>query len=111
MSAKTRNRIVVDVRKAYKKMGGHLNIDEIQNDFKNGGNISNNYWQAFLSNFNPDMILIESLWEVGLIKETHAEIIIRYKKSSAPAKLKLFKENGTWKVGLTETFWSRKSLQ
>jgi len=48
------------------------------------------------------------MWEIGFIKENKAEIIIKQKKSEEPARLKLFKENNKWKVGLVETFWTRK---
>jgi hypothetical protein len=110
LSKETRQTIITDIHKTYKKMGGTIKKEDIQRDFENRGNIFLSYWKAFATNFNPDMILNDSRWEVGFIEEQKAEIIIRYKKSSNPAKLKLFKENGAWKVGLTETFWSRNNL-
>ena len=110
LSKESRQTIVDDVHKTYKKMGGKIKKEDIRRDFDNTGNIFLSYWKAFSTSFNPNMILNESLWEVGFIKELEAEIIIKYKKSSNPAKLKLFKEDGAWKVGLTETFWSRNNL-
>ena len=110
LSKESRQTIVDDVHKTYKKMGGKVIKADIKRDFDNKGNIFHSYWKAFVTNFNPDMILNESSWEIGFIKEQEAEIIIRHKKSSNPAKLKLFKETGTWKLGLTETFWSRNNL-
>jgi len=54
------------------------------------------------------MILENSRWEIAFIKEDKAEIIITYKKSAEPARLKIFREDNTWKIGLVETFWTRK---
>lgn len=37
-----------------------------------------------------------------------AQIVITYKKAEKPATLHMVGESGMWKVGLTESFWSRK---
>ncbi len=45
---------------------------------------------------------------MGHIRPDSAELLITHKRSQKPARLQMFKENGTWKVGLVETFWTRK---
>ena len=108
LSKETRQTIVEDVHKSYKKMGGTISKDIIMTDFNTGGSMFNNYWNAFAKSFDPDMILENSRWEIGYLKKEKAEINITYKKSKNPAKLIMYKENGAWKVGLAETFWTRK---
>jgi hypothetical protein len=36
-----------------------------------------------------------------------AEILLTHHGATHPATLKMFREDGAWKVGLVETFWSR----
>jgi hypothetical protein len=62
-----------------------------------------NYWESFLRNFDTDIVLEQSLWKMGAIEETEAEIIIQYNKFGNPTVLRMFKENNAWKVGLKET--------
>jgi len=40
----------------------------------------------------------------GYSVKKYAEIVIKYKKSENPFHLKMYKEDGIWKVGLVETF-------
>lgn len=108
LSIKSQETIIKDIYKTSNKIGAKTTIENIQLDFNNSGLISKNYWDAFLDTFDPNQILENSRWEIGFIKENKAEIIIRQKKSEEPARLKLFKENNKWKVGLVETFWTRK---
>ena len=108
LSEKSQKTIIKDVYKASTKIGANTTIEDIRRDFDNSGLISRNYWDAFLGTFDPDLILEKSRWEIGFIEDKEAEIIIRLKKTEAPARLKLFKENNIWKVGLVETFWTRK---
>jgi len=82
--------------------------EQILADFKVGGSLSKSYWNSFLEYFNPDLVLDQSKWDIGTVKKDKAEISIQYKKSDNPAMLKMFKENNVWKVGLVETFWTRK---
>jgi hypothetical protein len=82
--------------------------EQIAADFKAAGPLSTAYWNNFLVYFNPDFVLSQSKWEIGTIKKNYAEIFIKYKKSDNPAILQMFNENGGWKVGLVETFWTRK---
>jgi hypothetical protein len=82
--------------------------EQIAADFKTAGPLSTAYWSNFLNYFNPDLVLSQSKWEIGKIKKDKAEISIQYKKSDNPAMLQMIMENGAWKVGLVETFWTRK---
>lgn len=108
LSVKSQETIIRDVYKASSKIGATTTIEDIRQDFDNSGLISQNYWDAFLNTFDPNLILENSRWEIGFIKENKAEIIIKQKRSEEPARLKLYKENNKWKVGLVETFWTRK---
>jgi hypothetical protein len=110
LSERSRQKIVNDVYETSVKIGGTLNREEIINDFERGGVIFSNYWKSFLRNFDTDIVLEHSLWEMGAIKETKAEIIIQYNKFSNPTILRMMKENGQWKVGLIETF-SRGTIE
>jgi len=108
LSKKSQETIIKDVYKASNKIGAITTKESIQQDFNNSGVISQNYWNAFLDTFDPNMILENSRWEIAFIKEREAEITITHKKSGEPARLKIFKEDNIWKVGLVETFWTRK---
>jgi hypothetical protein len=108
LSKRSQGTIIKDIYKASNEVGANTAIEDIQQDFDNSGLISKNYWEAFLDTFDPNLILENSMWEIGYIKENKAEIIIKQKKSEEPARLTLFKENNKWKVGLVETFWTRK---
>ncbi|RJQ53955.1 MAG: hypothetical protein C4526_05795 [Nitrospiraceae bacterium] len=109
LSSESHETIITDVLNASRKTGIEISREEIIRDFSNSGIISGNYWKSFLDTFNPDMVLRESRWEMGLVKKQSAEIIITHKKSENPVVLKMSKENGEWKVGLVETFWTGRS--
>ncbi|RJQ17462.1 MAG: hypothetical protein C4560_08535 [Nitrospiraceae bacterium] len=108
LSEKSRRTIINDVYKTYHKMGGSTRKEDVIKNFDDRGAMFNNYWDAFLESFHPAIILEESNWEIGFLSGLNAEIIITHKKSKNPANLKLIKENDSWKVGLVETFWTRK---
>ena len=108
LTTKSKDTIVDDVYKELIKSNNSYSRDQLKKDFDQNGNISKSYWDAFLTVFNPDMVLEESKWEMGLTEKDKSEIIITYKKAERPAILKMFKEDGQWKVGLVETFWTRK---
>lgn len=108
LSKKSQVTIINDVYKESHKIGARTTKEEIRQDFNNSGIIFQNYWNAFLDTFDPGMILENSQWEISFIKEDKAEIIITYKKSVEPARLKIFREDNAWKIGLVETFWTRK---
>jgi hypothetical protein len=100
--------IITDIYKASKENGEDLQKGDIKSDFAKKGIIFNAYWDSFLQDFDPDMVLEESSWEMGPVNKDKAEVIILHKKSEHPAILQMFKENGVWKVGFSETFRVRK---
>ena len=109
LTAETRRNIIRNVRKARDKAGlPDYSEERIRKDYETGGEIAQDYWGDYLSQFDPAMVLAESRWTMGEIKKDRAEIAIRYKKSEHDAILKMFREGGAWKVGLDETFSTRQ---
>jgi hypothetical protein len=111
LSEKSHKTIINDVYKDLRKFGSGIKKENIVSDFNSNGALFKNYWFSFLSNFNPETVLEQSLWEMGNIKKNKAEIILTHKKSEMPTRLKMYKENGIWKIGLVETFWTRKTMK
>ena len=108
-TAASKAAIVNDTFRAIEGSGGKpVPKEEIRRDFDASGPISSRYWDGFLERFDPDLVLERSRWEKGRIDPDSAEILITGKAASMPARLKLFREDGGWKVGLAETFWGRK---
>jgi hypothetical protein len=110
ITAKTKKSIVEDVYRAAKKSGEEIKLSIIENDFQAGGELAKAYWDAYLFVFDPEMALSQSKWTIGKISITDAEINILFRKSAKPAVLRLSRENGEWKVGLTETFGARNMI-
>jgi hypothetical protein len=110
LSEKSRKTIIEDVSESNKKIGNIISKETIKTDFNNKGSISNHYWAAFVASFDPDIVLEHSRWELGFIKKQKAEIITTYKNSKNPTVLKMYRESGSWRVGLVETFWSIKQV-
>lgn len=108
LTEKSKETIAEDTHKSVTKAGGAQTREEISADFSRGGPVSEGYWQGFLGVFDPDTALRQSVWSMGMLKKDRAEINLLYRKSERPAILKMFKEKGLWKMGLVETFWSRK---
>jgi hypothetical protein len=108
LSAQSRKSIIQNVRKALGKAGFDYAEERIRSDFAAGGELARDYWTNYILQFDPKMVLEESKWSLGQIKKDTAEIIIRYKKSDRDATLKMFREEGVWKVGLDETFSTRR---
>jgi hypothetical protein len=109
LTIKSRKTIAGEVYKFVKtaERDGY-SIEAVNNDFARGGPTAKSYWTAFLENFSPDVVLEQSRWEMGPVQRGRAEIDILFRKSVRPAKLKMFLEDGQWRVGLVETFWGRK---
>ncbi|MBP7529849.1 MAG: hypothetical protein KA801_18155 [Syntrophorhabdaceae bacterium] len=82
--------------------------EQIKSDLQAGGMIASSYWQGVFQSFDPATVLEESKWEMGFVRSDAAELFITHKKSNRPARLKLFNEAGVWKVGLVESFWTRR---
>ena len=81
--------------------------ETVRSDFIAGGPIARDYWDAFLRRFDPDAALEHSRWEIGSVGKNRAVILLTHRGADHPATLKMFLEDGDWKVGLVETFWSR----
>lgn len=108
LTEKSREIIVKDTLKSLEKTGVRRSPEELSADFAQGGTVSTFYWNGFLDVFDPEKALGESAWSMGMLKKERADIRLLYKKAANPAILKMFREKGLWKVGLVETFWSRK---
>jgi len=111
LSRKSPDVIIGDVAKALKKAGNRVEKEEVGRDFAEGGALSKDYWESYLTAFDPDAVLEHSRWDMGLVGKKEAEILLQYRKAEQPARLKLFKENGFWRVGLEETFSGRRLLK
>jgi hypothetical protein len=110
LTAKTKAIIIDDVYDEAVKLSGEYSKEKISSDLVTGGPIAKAYWDSYLSIFNPDIVLEHSTWKINALKKEYAEINIHYKKSENPAILQMFKEDGIWKVGLEETFRTRKLM-
>jgi hypothetical protein len=107
LSTQSRKSIIRNVRKALNKAGLDYSEDRISADFEKGGEIAGGYWKGYLSEFDPKTVLEGSKWSMGEVRKDRAEIIIRYKKSQHDAILQMFREEGVWKAGLSESFATR----
>jgi hypothetical protein len=110
LSENSHKTIINDVYEVTRKINGDINMEDVIKDFNRRGRMFTNYWNSFHRSFNADMILEHSEWEMGIIRKDEAEIIITYYNSEGPTILKMRKEQDSWKVGLAETFWQRKTL-
>jgi hypothetical protein len=108
LSNKSKATIVTEIRQTSARAGAIYSQEQITADMQVGGLIARTYWKAFLENFDPRPVLEESRWELSNVKKDRGEIVIQHKRAEWPARLKMYKENGFWKVGLVETFWSGK---
>ena len=116
LSAKSRKTIVAETSSALAAAGTPSHApanapppgpDAVHGDFVAGGPIARDYWDAFLRRFDPDAALEHSRWEIASVGKDRAEVHLTHQGADHPAKLKMFREDGGWKVGLVETFWSR----
>ncbi len=78
--------------------------DAVARDFATGGKLSRAYWDSFLERFDPRMILEQSRWESVTLDDDRADIRITHRKAGNPLILRMFREEGVWKVGFAETF-------
>lgn len=106
ITEKSKKTIIENIFKQQKETGEKATIGEITTDFANCAKLCKTFWTAYVWSFDPDLALRESQWALGFIKKDKAELLITHKRSEAPAKLKMFRESGQWKVGFTETFWN-----
>ncbi|MBI4687572.1 MAG: hypothetical protein HY756_07300 [Nitrospirae bacterium] len=108
LTIKSRETIIDEVYREINRKEARVGREVIREEFYSNGELSKTYWETFLRNFDPDIILQQSVWDIGKIKTETAIIVLQYKKSEYPAELRLYKEDGRWRVGLVETFWTRK---
>ena len=108
ITVKSRETIINTIYKNQKKTGVRFSREGIMKDFDNCGVICKSFWDAYFSTFDPELALEQSKWDIGSIKKNKAEILITHRSAESPAKLKMFKESGSWKIGFTETFWTKK---
>ncbi len=108
MTEKSRQTIINDIYEISADRGVDISKEDISNNVSSNGIIFNSYWQAFMTNFDPDVILNDRVWEFETIESDHAVILL---KKMNVTKLKMYKESNQWKVGLVETFWTRRHLK
>jgi hypothetical protein len=108
LSSVSQRIIVKNVHREVKKTDSGVSEDAVRTDFENGGLLSRKYWAGYLSSFNPKSVLEESTWTMGPVKNGKAVVVLRHRKASHDAQLKMFFEKGAWKVGLEETFSTRR---
>jgi hypothetical protein len=108
LTIKSRDTIVSEVFNEINKKEARIGKEVVKEDFYKNGELARLYWNAFLKNFDPDIILERSVWNIGKIKGDTAKIILKYEESEYNSELKLYKEDGRWHVGLVESFWIMK---
>jgi hypothetical protein len=111
LTAETQRSIIQSVQKAEGRIGHDHTEEQLRSAFQNGEALAREYWEAYLFRFDPKTVLNESRWNMGPVNKNRAEIILRHQKSDHDALLKMFREEGVWKVGLDETFSNRQWLQ
>ncbi|PLX67361.1 MAG: hypothetical protein C0602_10590 [Denitrovibrio sp.] len=85
-----------------------LTNEVVLNDFENCGEITQSYWNAYLSAFDPNTVVNDAAWSIKEASDKNVDISLMYKTSTKPAILHMYFENAKWKVGLVESFWIRK---
>ena len=108
LTPKSRDTIVSEVFNEINKKETRIGKEIVKEDFYKNGELARLYWNAFLKNFDPDIVLERSVWNIGKIKGDTATIVLKYEESEYNSELKLYKEDGRWHVGLVESFWIMK---
>lgn len=102
LSERSHRTIINEVYDSARGRGVKIKKANIARDFDGSGVIFNNYWNSFMLNFDPDIVLNERVWEFEKIRQDSAVILL---KGKGITRLKMFRESGWWKVGFVETFW------
>jgi hypothetical protein len=106
LSQESKDRIVLETLQGMDKGSpGKVTREQLIAEFSQGKGFALLYWEGFLQVFEPDKALEKSRWTVDSIKGGNAEIHIYHRKVQRPARLKMVREDGQWKVGLFESFW------
>jgi hypothetical protein len=108
LTSKSRDTIVSEVFNEINKKEARIGKEVVKEDFYKNGELSRIYWNTFLKNFDPDIVLERSVWAIGKIKGDSATIVLKYEESEYNSELKLHKEDGRWHFGLVESFWIMK---
>ncbi len=111
LTTKSRETVADETLEALAKEGegkGKTSRETVLADFRDGGPVARDYWDAFLAHFNPETALAESRWEAAETGRGKVLVLITYKTSDRPAAVQMVRENGAWKFGLVETFWGRR---
>lgn len=108
LTDRTKETIIDEVYRDINKTKTKIGREVIKEEFDIKGELFHIYWDTFMKNFDPDAILEQSVWNMPEIKTDKAVIITRHKKSEYPSELKAYRENGKWRFGLVESFWTRK---
>ncbi len=108
LTTKSRDTIVSEVYDEINKTKAKIGRELVAEDFDKNDELSGLYWDAFIKNFDPDTVLEQSTWNIGQMKGDTAIIVLQYKESQYNSELKLYKEDGRWRVGLIESFWMMK---
>lgn len=106
ITAESRDKIIDAIYKEQKNTGEFSTRETIRSDFDRCGPVCNSFWNAYFMAFDPESALKVSRWDLGYIKKRKAEIWITHLRADRPAKVKLFREEGKWKIGVMESFWS-----
>ena len=106
ITEKSRKAVVNLVYEEQPKTGNRLTRAAIRKDFENCSVLCKSFWKGYFSAFDAGLALNQSEWDIGTIKRSKAEVLITHRNAESPAKLKMVRESGEWKVGFTETFWS-----
>jgi hypothetical protein len=106
LTDRSRSTILHETEAALRKTGTPpAALNELGRDFETGGPQCRQYWDGFLGRFDPDDALERSRWAMGTVERDRAEILITHVGADRPAVLRMFRERGSWKAGLVETFW------
>ncbi len=104
LSQRSKDMIVASISRAEKQKNVEHKESDISNDLSSGESLAKSYWDAYVNQFDARLVLDESRWEIGEIKDTSATIRLYYRKSEVPTVLRMLKEKGKWVTGLMETW-------
>jgi hypothetical protein len=109
LTKKSRDRIIDDVYRSVRRKDNSVTKKDVEDDFNKNGILFQSYWNSFRAGIDVEGVLNESRWEMGQVEDYMAVIEIKHPASSGITRLKLYREQGLWKVGLVETFWPNRA--
>lgn len=108
LTVKSKNTIIDEVYKDINKTKTKMGREVVKEEFQKKGELFDIFWNNFIKKFDPDTVLEQSAWNIGRIESDRATLILRYKRSEYDSELQIYKEEGRWKFGLVESYWTRK---